>query len=92
MATKITPSMERYLRLAAMDEIRYYKGGFYSIPFHLGQDQRHHHAAGAEALTSAPPQTLRALVSRGLLDVSAAPDIYARRWTITAAGRAALEG
>lgn len=72
------------LRLAAIEPVRYFKGGWYSTPTVLGSQ---HSPAVGGAYTS--PQTLRACVSRGWFDETGA-DIYARRWTITAAGRAAL--
>ena len=82
-APRLTPAMVAALRLASEDAIRYYKGGWYTIP---------------DCSISGPysaPGTLESLVSRGLLDAFVVPitsgtAIYAQRWTITDAGRDAL--
>ena len=78
------------LRLAATDRIQYYKGGWYTTEAHGGPDQRVQPIHRAYTL---PPQTLRSLVARGLLEwYDHGGGVYSATWTITDAGRAALAG
>lgn len=71
------------LKLAAVEPIRYYKGGWYSIPDVLGDDQRDPMVGGKWTT----PATLQSCVDRGWLTCTGGT-IYEVRWPITAAGRA----
>jgi hypothetical protein len=100
---KPTPAQIAALRLAARDAIRYYRGGWYSVPAMYGPRQDAPRVTvecaqtGTEASNiSASPATLRACAARGWLDAITLPKppaltVYDRRWTLTPAGRAVIE-
>ncbi len=85
--SKPTAAQLLALRLAAKESIRYYKGGWYSIPdCVIGSDNQQAHGAVA---TTISPATLKSCVARGWLSESG-EDIYAKRWEITDLGRVVL--
>lgn len=78
---KLSPAMLRCLDLARGAPVRYYKGGWYSTPRYLGEDQRHPALGSLLARESTTPAVLRALVRRGLLAHADHYDVYEQRWT-----------
>jgi hypothetical protein len=81
---KPTESQLQALRLAAAEPIRYYKGGWYSVPAIMVDQQ--HPAVGGACVTR---HTVNACVTRGWLEVEGG-EIYACRWRLTDAGRVVL--
>lgn len=79
----LTPQQLDALRLAAVEPIRYYKGGYYTTPIVGGVDQRQ----TCSKIPTISPATLKALMKQGLLAVESDQDIYACRWVITDVGR-----
>ena len=64
------------------------EGGWYTIPDEVvGSDDQRAHGAICGYVSR---HTIGACVTRGWLAENGATGIYAKRWTITAAGRAAL--
>lgn len=104
VASKPTPAQISALRLAQKEAIRYYKGGWYSIPAMYGPHQNTPQVSeecaknGTLATNSVSPSTLRACEERGWLserhrdecDGHSGPIVYCLRWTITDAGRTVL--
>lgn len=76
------------LKLAFVNYLRYYKGGWYSIPSELGDDQRAEVRGVSAAVVVRG--TVDACVARGWLSRDSVANIYAGRWTITDAGRTEL--
>lgn len=87
---KPTPAQLAALRLAATEAIRYYRGGWYSVPSEVGEDQVSHSIA-ALGSKSIPERTLHALIENGLVASPRTSNLYDRRWTLTDAGRAVLD-
>lgn len=84
-----TSSQALALRLALAGPLRYFRGGYYSIPG-AGEDQRDPANAAAEYVTR---QTIDACVRYGwLLWSKPSPDVYGQRWTITDVGRTVAAG
>ena len=91
---KPTAAQVAALRLASIRPLAYYRGGWYAPePTDDGpqQDQRSagHQFARDPGFVTASIGAIRACVGRGELSDTGG-DIYARRWPITDAGRAAL--
>lgn len=94
----MTPAQVLGLRLAAREEIRYYRSGWFSIPAEAGPDgesARQAEIRARAASTSVPSvsgRTIASLVRRGLLACARGADWFEHRWSITEAGRQALGG
>lgn len=82
-----TPTMLACLRLAAVEPLAYFRGGWYA-PL-SGRDQQAPRIGFAGE--HVPPASLRACVVRGWLNDSGPGSIYARRWTITEEGRRVIQ-
>ncbi len=85
----MTTPQQTALQLAAREPLRYYRGGWHSIPAVGGDDQQR--ARTAFAGPSVTAVTLRACVTRGWLSWQSEGGIYAQRWTLTDEGREAIK-
>lgn len=90
--TRPTPAQLTALRLAAIEPIRYFKGGWYSIPSLAGENQTLHEFTMRRDIPSTNAGTLRACCGKGWIQAPTreeCADIYSCRWVITDAGRSA---
>lgn len=82
------------LKMASVEPIQYYRGGFYATPTEWRKREQPERILVEGEMVSTSPQTLRACVARGWLaesddgDAWEKPIIYSTRWEITDAGRA----